>query len=67
MKQVRSTWLSRDLKKSLENYKKIQAKTAESKGVSEQLTAAKTLTQARKIVYGEKKKTNAKYRGWSWK
>lgn len=41
--------------RSLENYKAQQAGVAESKGVGAELRAAKTLTQARKIVYGYKK------------
>lgn len=44
-------WLGR----SLANYKQMQAKVAESKGVLDALMNAKTLTQARKIVYGTKK------------
>lgn len=47
------------LGRSLENYKQMQAKVAASKGVPEQLKASKTLTEARKIVYGYKK-SNAK-------
>lgn len=45
-------WLGR----SLDNYKSMHARTAESRGVGEQLRSAKTLTQARKIVFGYKKK-----------
>lgn len=44
-------WLGR----SLSNYKQMQAKVAESKGVLDALMSAKTLTQARKVVYGTKK------------
>lgn len=43
-----SVWRGR----SLENYKAMQAKVAESKGRLEQLKAAKTLTEARRICYG---------------
>lgn len=60
---VTSTWLSRDLSKSLENYKKQQAKVAESKGRTEELKAAKTLTQARKAIYGEKRKVISGWKG----
>ena len=59
---VTSTWLSRDKQKSLENYKKIQRKIAASKGKTEELNSAKTLTQARHAVYGRKAKT---YKGKS--
>lgn len=45
-------WLGR----SLENYKDIHAKAAADKGVGEELKNAKTLTKARKIVFGYKKK-----------
>lgn len=45
-------WLGR----SLDNYKDMHAKTAADKGVTAELRAAKTLTQARKIVFGYKKK-----------
>lgn len=38
--------------RSLENYKAMHAKVAESKGRSEQLRAATTLTLARKICFG---------------
>lgn len=47
-----SKWYGR----SLDNYKKMQAKVAASNGVGEQLKNATTLTQARKIVYGVKGK-----------
>lgn len=47
-----SQWFGR----SLDNYKKMQSKAAASNGVTEQLRNAKTLTEARKIVYGLKKK-----------
>lgn len=39
---------------NLQNYKDMQAKSAESKGVLKELMAATTLTEARKIVYGVK-------------
>ena len=45
-------WLGR----SLDNYKKLQAKVAAQKGVTEQLKNARTLTEARKICYGVKAK-----------
>lgn len=41
--------------RNLDNYKQMQAKVAASKGVSKELRDAKTLTQARKIVYGYKR------------
>lgn len=44
-------WLGR----SLPNYKSMHASTAKSKGVSEAFQSAKTLTQARKILFGYKK------------
>ena len=44
-------WLGR----SLTNYKSMHSKTADSKGVGEQFRAARTLTQARKILFGFKK------------
>ncbi len=46
-----STWCGR----SLSNYKAMHAKTAANKGVTQELLSAKTLTQARKIVFGVKK------------
>ena len=48
--------------RSLENYKAMQAGVAKAKGVSERLIATKTLTQARKVVYGTKPKQTV-YRG----
>jgi len=42
--------------RSLENYKQQQAAIAKSNGVYEQLIAAKTLTAAREIVYGKKRR-----------
>ncbi len=47
-----SKWFGR----SLENYKSMQANVAASKGVTKELREAKTLTQARKVVYGLKAK-----------
>jgi hypothetical protein len=44
-------WLGR----SLSNYKSMHAAGARSKGVYERLMEAKTLTQARKVVFGYKK------------
>lgn len=44
------------LGRSLDSYKSTQAKIAASLGVGEQLKASKTLTEARKIVYGKKVK-----------
>ena len=46
-----STWVGR----SLDNYKAMHEKTAKDKGVAHELANAKTLTQAKKIVYGHKK------------
>ncbi len=43
------------LGRSLKNYQEMQSKAAAQKGVLEQLKAAKTLTAAKKIVYGHKK------------
>lgn len=45
-------WIGR----SLTNYKSMQSGVAASKGVTKELEAAKTLTQARKVVYGYKSK-----------
>jgi hypothetical protein len=41
--------------RSLENYKEMHKKTAESKGVASALAQAKTLTQARIILFGKKR------------
>ena len=60
---VFSTWLSRDLQQSLENYKQLQSKIAKSKGKYQDLMDAKTLTQARKAVYGSKEKSYMGYKG----
>lgn len=42
--------------RSLQNYKEMHAAEANSKGVGAQLATAKTLTAAKKIVFGYKKK-----------
>lgn len=52
MKKVEYNWLGR----SLSNYKSQQADIARKKGVGTQLQNAKTLTEARKIIYGLKSK-----------
>lgn len=39
--------------RSLNNYKEQQAEKAKEKGVYDALMEARTLTQARKIVYGK--------------
>ena len=41
--------------RSLENYKSMHTKTAENKGCKEEFLACKTLTQARKVLFGMKK------------
>lgn len=51
-----STWIGR----SLENYKKLHEKGAKLKGCNEALQAAKSLTIARRIVFGYKKKNVTK-------
>lgn len=52
-KSVKNTaWAGR----SLENYKAMHAQAAEKKGVSSEFQGAKTLTQARKVLFGMKKK-----------
>lgn len=51
-KETTGGWMGRSLK----NYKLMQGKAAASNNVTKQLEAAKTLTEARKIVYGYKKK-----------
>jgi hypothetical protein len=51
-KQQRVTWTGR----SLSNYKAMHEGTAKGKGVGAQLQAARTLTQARKILFGVKAK-----------
>ena len=52
-------------KGNLANYKAIQTNIAKQKGVYEQLMEAKTITEAKKIVYGKRIKKNVKYRGHS--
>lgn len=56
---------ARSLEQRLENYKKMQAKVAMSKGedIYKDLMSCKTLTQARIAVYGRKEKVNKAYRG----
>jgi len=49
------TWLRRDLKKSLENYKLKHTVLAKEKGLSEELAKALTLTQARQLLFGRKR------------
>ena len=57
-----------DLERRLNNYKQMQSKVAQNNGTHAALMAAKTLTQARKAVYGEKKKVCANYKGHpEWK
>jgi hypothetical protein len=46
--------------RSLENFKTINKKRAEEKGVLEQLMRAKTLTEARKVIFGVKSKQRGK-------
>lgn len=41
--------------RSLENYKQMHVKTAESKGCLDLFMKARTLTEARKILFGVKK------------
>ena len=41
-----------DLQTRLENYKRMQRDVAKKKGCLEDLMKAPTLTQARKVVYG---------------
>jgi len=41
--------------RSLDNYKNMHAKLAKEKGVSVEFQACKTLTQARKVLFGFKK------------
>lgn len=43
-----------NLPKRLDNYKRMQKEVAKKNGVSKELEAARTLTEARKIVYGPK-------------
>lgn len=44
--------------RSLDNYKTMHSETAKNKGVYEEFMKCKTLTKARKILWGEKKKKN---------
>ena len=46
--------------RKLSSYKKTQREVAIKKGCLAELDAATTLTEARKIVYGEKQKNRAK-------
>ncbi len=45
-----SKWFGR----SLDNYKIMQAKVAASKGLTKELQACRTLTQAKKLLFGLK-------------
>lgn len=47
-----SKWLGRDL----DNYKEMHRDRARDKGLHQELMACATLTQARKVVFGEKAK-----------
>lgn len=49
-RQYNSTWTGR----SLDNYKQMQRKVAEAKGKLNELLSARSLTEARIAVYGEK-------------
>ncbi len=49
-----SKWFGR----SLENYKSMHAKLAQDKGVEREFQESRTLTQARKILFGYKKGQN---------
>lgn len=40
----------------LRNYKQLHAETAKEKGVSVPFASARTLTEAKKVLWGEKKK-----------
>lgn len=42
--------------RSLENYKEMHKDKAREKGVEKELSSARTLTQARRVLFGEKKK-----------
>jgi hypothetical protein len=44
------------LSSRLRNYKQLHAETAAEKKVSAQFAAARTLTEAKKVLWGEKKK-----------
>lgn len=45
-----------ELNRSLDNYKSVHMAKAESAGKGAELRAARTLTAARKVVFGEKHK-----------
>ena len=45
-----------DLQGRLQSYKATHKKSADAKGKTAELNQARTLTQARKAVYGEKQK-----------
>jgi hypothetical protein len=47
-------WLTRNLKESLKNYKELRMEEAKKKGVADAFANAQTLTQARKIMQGQK-------------
>lgn len=49
---------AKSLQQRLLNYKKTQAGVAKSKGLEVELASARTLTQARKILYGVKKRAS---------
>lgn len=51
-----------DLLRSLENYKKMHEGTAKQRGCETELKNARTLTAARRILFGEKKKQYVKYK-----
>lgn len=51
------------LEERLENYKKMHSETAKRRDKVEALGACRTLTQARKCLFGEKTKNNSRYRG----
>lgn len=56
-KKIKTTgynWLGR----SLDNYKQQHRNTSESKGVQKEFMLAKTLTQAKKILFGYKRKNS---------
>ena len=56
-KQPRRSPEWENLDQRLETYKNQHAKTAETKGCVAELAAAKTLTQARKVLFGDKSRT----------
>ena len=51
-KVIKNNWLGR----SLENYKAQHSKTAQDKKVSDQFQAARSLTVARRVLWGVKSK-----------